>query len=86
MDPEILYQLLSRKIVNYNKNESINEKEDITYNIKPNKLYTVKETAQILRVEPNTIYKWKYNKKLPFVKSGGKLLFKGSAIKSYLGL
>lgn len=81
MDPEILYKLLSRKIEYEQQDE-----ENIIYIIEPNKLYTVDETAQILRVEPNTVYKWKYNKKLPFVKSGGKLLFKGSAIKSYLGL
>lgn len=81
MDSEILYKLLSRKIEYEQQN-----KENIIYTIEPNKLYTVDETAQILRVQPNTIYKWKYNKKLPFVKSGGKLLFKGSAIKSYLEL
>lgn len=81
MDSEILYKLLSRKIEYEQQN-----KENIIYTIEPNKLYTVDETAQILRVQPNTIYKWKYNKKLPFVKSGGKLLFKGSDIKSYLEL
>lgn len=81
MNPEILYKLISKKIDYEQQNE-----ENIIYIIEPNKLYTVDETAQILRVQPNTIYKWKYNKKLPFVKSGGKLLFKGSAIKSYLEL
>lgn len=86
MDTEILYKLLSRKIEYDRKNEKATEKENITYTIKPDKLYTVNETAQILRVQPNTIYKWKYNKKLPCVKSGSKLLFQGSAIKEYLGL
>ena len=57
-----------------------NESE-ISYLIYPDKLYTVKETAKILRMKPCTIYKWKHEKKIKSTKIGGKLLFKGCDIK-----
>lgn len=41
------------------------EKEsEISYLIYPDKLYTVKETAKILRLEVCTIYKWKCEKSI----------------------
>lgn len=60
-----------------------NESE-ISYLIYPDKLYTVKETAEILRMKPCTIYKWKCEKKIKSTKIGGKLLFKGCDIKEIL--
>lgn len=60
-----------------------NESE-ILYLIYPDKLYTVKETAKILRIKVGTIYKWKCEKKIKSTKIGGKLLFKGCDIKEIL--
>lgn len=61
------------------------EKEsEISYLIYPDKLYTVKETAKILRLEVCTIYKWKCEKKIKSTKIGGKLLFKGCDINEIL--
>lgn len=61
------------------------EKEsEISYLIYPDKLYTVKETAKILRIEVCTIYKWKCEKKIKSTKIGGKLLFKGCDINEIL--
>lgn len=60
-----------------------NESE-ISYLIYPDKLYTVKETAKILRLEVCTIYKWKCEKKIKSTKIGGKLLFKGCDINEIL--
>lgn len=60
-----------------------NESE-ISYLIYPDKLYTVKETAEFLRMKACTIYKWKHEKKIKSTKIGGKLLFKGCDIKEIL--
>ena len=57
---------------------------EISYLIYPDKLYTVKETAKILRIEVCTIYKWKCEKKIKSTKIGGKLLFKGCDINEIL--
>ena len=63
------------------------EKEDnVYYLIFDDKLYNVIETASLLRCKPNTVYTWKYQKKLTPNKSGGKLLFKGKEIKRFLGI
>ncbi len=59
---------------------------NVYYLIVPDKLYTVAETAQLLRVKKDTIYKWNHYKKIKSTKSGGKLLFLGRNIKAYLGL
>lgn len=72
----------ARKLTCVHKME---EKEsEISYLIYPDKLYTVKETAKILRIEVCTIYKWKCEKKIKSTKIGGKLLFKGCDIKEIL--
>lgn len=72
----------ARKLTSVHKME---EKEsEISYLIYPDKLYTVKETAEILRMKPCTIYKWKCEKKIKSTKIGGKLLFKGCDIKEIL--
>ena len=49
------------------------------------KLYTVEETANILRCKVGTIYTWKYQKRLKSNKAGGKFLFLGSEIKAFIG-
>lgn len=72
----------ARKLTSVPKREE-NESE-ISYLIYPDKLYTVKETAKILRIEVCTIYKWKYEKKIKGKKIGGKLLFKGCDINEIL--
>lgn len=73
-----------------NTNEQINsnnqQKDNIFYLIIDEKLYNVEETASLLRCKPNTVYTWKYQKKLTPNKSGGKLLFKGKEIKRFLGI
>lgn len=65
--------------------QSINKKEEILYiPIIDDKLYTVDETAVILRCSKNTVYAWKHQNRLRATKSGGKLLFFGKEIKSFL--
>lgn len=65
---------------------SSEQEQSVFYLIISDKLYTVDETAQLLRVKKDTIYKWNHNKKIKSTKSGGKLLFLGRDIKTYLGL
>lgn len=62
------------------------KEENVYYLIIDDKLYNVIETASLLRCKPNTVYTWKYQKKLTPIKSGGKLLFKGKEIKRFLGI
>lgn len=62
------------------------KEENVYYLIIDDKLYNVIETASLLRCKPNTVYTWKYQKKLTPNKSGGKLLFKGKEIKRFLGI
>lgn len=65
--------------------KDINTKEEIIYiPIIEDKLYNVDETAVILRCSKNTVYTWKYQKKLKPNKSGGKLLFLGKELKRFL--
>lgn len=54
--------------------------------INDNTLYTPEETANILRCKKNTLYTWKYQKRINSVKAGGKLLFLGRDIKSFVGV
>lgn len=54
--------------------------------INDNTLYTPEETANILRCKKNTLYTWKYQKRIKSVKAGGKLLFLGRDIKSFVGV
>lgn len=65
--------------------QSIKKKEEILYiPIIDDKLYTVDETAVILRISKNTVYAWKHQNRLKATKSGGKLLFFGKEIKIFL--
>lgn len=54
--------------------------------VNPISLYTVKETAEILRVKVNTIYTWCYQHKLTPIKSGSKSLFLGAEILNFLNV
>lgn len=54
--------------------------------INDNTLYTPEETANILRCKKNTLYTWKYKRRINSVKAGGKLLFLGRDIKSFVGV
>lgn len=66
--------------------QPINKKEELIYiPIIEDKLYDVDETAVILRCSKNTVYTWKYQKRLKPNKSGGKLLFLGKELKRFLG-
>ncbi len=38
-------------------------------------LMDAQEAADLLKIEKGTVYKWKYEKKLPYVKLHGRLLF-----------
>ena len=77
---KIIYLTIIKDIGLYN-----GEKLD-SYKIVDEKFYTVVETSFFLRCKPNTIYKWKYEKKIKPTKSGGKLLFQGRAIKKFLNI
>jgi len=50
------------------------------------KLYTVEETAEILRVKKETIYQWKFSGKINATKVNGKLLFKQKEIERLIGV
>ena len=49
------------------------------------KLFTVEETAEILRVKKETIYQWKFSGKINAIKVNGKLLFKQKEIERLIG-
>ena len=46
------------------------------------KLYTAKETAELLGVKESTIRKWVLERKIPFVKVGASLRFNSNDIES----
>ena len=56
------------------------------YTISNGELYTVEETASVLKCKVNTLYTWSHERKIKATKSGGKLLFLGKDIKAFLGL
>lgn len=39
------------------------------------KLLTIEETSVLLRVKISTLYSWVHNKKIPFKKLNGRLIF-----------
>lgn len=47
-------------------------------------LLDVNEASKLLRVKPNTLYTWKYQKKIPYVKKYGKLLFKEDTLLDFI--
>ena len=49
------------------------------------KLFTVEETAEVLRVKKETIYQWKFSGKINATKVNGKLLFKKEELERLIG-
>ncbi len=47
-------------------------------------IWTVKEVAKALRVEPTTIYAWAEQRKIPSYKMNGSLRFSEEDIKAWL--
>ena len=70
----------NKKII---KDKNPVNKNDL-YPIIDEKLYTLDETAFLLRVSKNTLYSWSYQKRISKTKNGGKLCFTGLQIKNYL--
>lgn len=53
--------------------------------IKPIELLTTEQTAEELGVKPATVEKWRYNNKGPaFIRIGGFVRYRPSAIEDYL--
>ena len=48
------------------------------------KLLTIKQAADLLNLKTPTIYKKTSNKSIPFIKIGGKLLFKASVLEKWV--
>ena len=48
------------------------------------KLLSVKDTANLLNVKVSTLYAWVHRKKIPFVKTGGKLGFIEDQINDFI--
>ena len=49
------------------------------------KLFTVEETAEVLRVKKETIYQWKISGKIIATKVNGKLFFKKEELERLIG-
>lgn len=47
-------------------------------------LLDVNEASALLRVKPNTLYTWKYQKKIPYVKKYGRLLFNEAKLIAFI--
>lgn len=45
---------------------------------------TVKDAADLLRLSEKTLYNWASERKIPFLKVGGKLLFDEEALERFL--
>jgi excisionase family DNA binding protein len=48
------------------------------------KLLTPSETSVALRISIKTLYRWVYERKIPYIKLHGKLLFEEEAISGYV--
>jgi excisionase family DNA binding protein len=48
------------------------------------KIYTASEAAAILRIHPETLYRWCKQARISFVRMGRKLMFREAAIREYL--
>ena len=44
----------------------------------------VYEASSYLKLSPNTLYQWKYEGRIPFVKLGGKLLFDKNELDNFI--
>ena len=49
-------------------------------------LLTLKETSEMLKLKENTLYAWVYQKKIPYVKIGGKLAFSLNKIQQFIAI
>lgn len=47
-------------------------------------LMDVYEASSYLKLSPNTLYQWKYEGRIPFVKLGGKLLFDKNELDNFI--
>lgn len=47
-------------------------------------LLDVNEASALLRIKPNTLYTWKYQKKIPYVKKYGRLLFNEEKLIAFI--
>lgn len=47
-------------------------------------LLTIKEVSEILKTSTSTLYRWVHKKEIPFVKIGGKLLFKEDTLDEFI--
>lgn len=48
------------------------------------KLYTIKETAELLRITETTLYKFMKNEEIKPIKIGSRTLFSESVIQSFI--
>jgi len=48
------------------------------------KLWTVSDVAEYLRLPQKTIYAWVHQDRIPFLKLGNRLRFRGKAIEKWL--
>ncbi len=49
-----------------------------------NKLYEINQLSALLQVSVPTLYRWVHQKKIPYIKLGGKLRFDVEAINNYI--
>lgn len=47
-------------------------------------LWTVSAVSEFLRLPPKTIYSWVHQRKIPFLKLGNRLRFRGKEIEKWL--
>jgi len=47
-------------------------------------LLTIEETSNLLKIKKNTIYAWVHNKKIPYIKMGGKLVFSSEKLNEFI--
>lgn len=48
------------------------------------KLYKLKFVAELMHCHPSTIYRWVAERKIPYIKSGHRLLFQSEDIEKWL--
>ncbi|MFX0197214.1 MAG: helix-turn-helix domain-containing protein [Candidatus Hodarchaeota archaeon] len=48
------------------------------------RLFTVEETKEIFRISRSTLYRWVMERRIPYIKVGGRLLFKPNEIDGLL--
>lgn len=48
------------------------------------KLLSINEAAEMLNIKVTTLYKWRHEKKIPFVKMGNKLRFQEDQLIKFI--